>query len=423
MSHFLDRRMEPKNKSAVNRQRFMRRYKEQIRKAVSDMASGRSIADMDNGGDVSIPNKDIREPMFSHKPGGDRETVYPGNKEFIPGDSIARPSGSGSGSGHGKDGAEGDGSDSFVFTLSREEFLDIFFDDLELPRLVRSEFGNVTRTKRVRAGYTLEGTPSNLAIARTLKMALSRRIALKGGFESGLAAAQAKLEEALAQSAGAEEVAGLEDEVRRLRQVIEKVPFIDELDLRYRNRISVPQPIARAVMFCLMDVSGSMDQDKKDLAKRFFALLYLFLSRKYEQVNVVFIRHTDNAEEVDEETFFHDAKSGGTAVRPALELMHDIAQERHPAETWNVYVAQASDGDAFGSDPEASADFLQTTVLPRARYYAYVEVPNDSTPGAESSLWSAYAPLQSERFVMRQVAHRSEIYPVFRGLFKKDARS
>ena len=107
-------------------------------------------------------------------------------------------------------------------------------------------------------------------------------------------------------------------------------------------------------MFCLMDVSASMDEDKKDLAKRFFTLLYLFLTRKYGEVDLIFIRHTDDAEEVDEETFFHDTRSGGTVVYSALELADKIRAERY-ASGWNVYAAQASDGDAFGADPARSA--------------------------------------------------------------------
>ena len=139
------------------------------------------------------------------------------------------------------------------------------------------------------------------------------------------------------------------------------MPFLDEIDLRYRHRITVPQPIARAVMFCLMDVSASMDEEKKDLAKRFFTLLYLFLTRKYEKVDLVFIRHTEDAEEVDEERFFHDPQTGGTVVYSALELMHEIVQARYPSSAWNIYAAQASDGDAFGADPEKSRGFLENS--------------------------------------------------------------
>src|SRR5256885_5933521 len=128
------------------------------------------------------------------------------------------------------------------------------------------------------------------------------------------------------------------------------VAFLDPIDLRFRNRTRVPAPISQAVMFCVMDVSGSMDQDRKDLAKRFFILLYLFLTRHYEKIDIVFIRHHTQAAEVSEDEFFHSQESGGTVVSSALVLLDQIIRARYPSGDWNIYVAQASDGDNFGDD-------------------------------------------------------------------------
>jgi uncharacterized sporulation protein YeaH/YhbH (DUF444 family) len=176
-------------------------------------------------------------------------------------------------------------------------------------------------------------------------------------------------------------------------------------------------------MFCLMDVSASMDADKKDLAKRFFSLLYLFLTRKYEEVQLVFIRHTDDAEEVDENTFFHDTRSGGTVVYSALELADNIRKDRY-ASGWNVYAAQASDGDAFGADPARSARFLRERLLPAARYYTYLELASDHPSDRPSALWAEYERLSEPggTFAMRRAAARNEIYPVFRDLFRKEGQ-
>jgi uncharacterized protein len=170
-----------------------------------------------------------------------------------------------------------------------------------------------------------------------------------------------------------------------------------------------------------MDVSASMDEHKKDLAKRFFTLLYLFLTRKYERVDLVFIRHTDEAEEVDENTFFHDPRSGGTVVLSALELMKTICAARYPNSEWNIYAAQASDGDAFGADAGRSARFVQEHLLPITRYFAYVEIPDDQE-GRRSSLWVEYETIPSRdgNFAMRRVSSAEEIYPVFRDLFSKE---
>jgi len=221
----------------------------------------------------------------------------------------------------------------------------------------------------------------------------------------------------------ADEAVRIFDELARLERRRGLHPFIDEPDLRYRNRVLRPEPIARAAMFCLMDVSASMDEDKKDLAKRFFTLLYLFLTRKYTEVDLVFIRHTDDAEEVDEDRFFHDTRSGGTVVLSALELAEKIRKERY-ASGWNVYAAQASDGDAFGADPARSARFLREHLLPATRYYTYLELAAPSTSERSSTLWAEYELVaeSSRNFAMRRASEREQIYPVFRDLFKKETQ-
>ena len=417
MNSLIDRRLNGRNKSAVNRERFLRRYKEQIRKAVQDLVRERSIADMDQGGEINLPARDISEPHFRHGQGGDREMVHPGNREFAKGDTIDRPQG-GEGGG-GSEPGEGESVDQFTFSLSRAEFLHLFFEDLELPHLVRTQLGDVSQKRWQRAGYTTTGSPSTLSVNRTLRASLSRRVALGLHARSELEQAEAELADAVAAGADEARLQALQLLVDEARGRSARVPFLDEIDLRYRNRVPVAVPVARAVMFCLMDVSGSMDEGKKDLAKRFFTLLYLFLSRKYEHVEVVFIRHTDNAEEVDEHTFFYDPKSGGTIVLSALELMHEIVQERYSPSAWNVYAAQASDGDSFGADAGKSARFLAENLLPATRYFAYIEVP-DSQEARKSSLWAEYEQETAPHFAMRRICERGEIFPVFHDLFKKE---
>ena len=323
MLYLIDRRPNGRGKSAVNRERFLRRYKEHIRRAVQRMVASARSRTWRSGGDVSMPARDISEPSFRHGRGrrprdrAARATASSRRATSCAGPRAAAAAAGGAGAG------SGDSVDEFTFSLSREEFLNIFFDDLELPRLARTVLGKVERTKPERAGYTTDGAPCNLSVMRTLQTALGRRIALAG-------AIGARMEELRAEADGRRgrpraRMAELEAELEALGARQARVPFLDPLDLRYRNRVLRPEPIARAVMFCLMDVSASMDESKKDLAKRFFTLLYLFLTRKYEQVELVFVRHTDDAEEVDEDTFFNDPRSGGTVVLSALELMHKIA--------------------------------------------------------------------------------------------------
>ena len=417
----IDRRGNARGKSAVNRERFLRRYKTQIREAVKRMVGERRLADMEQGGEVRVPRKDISEPSFDFGHGGDREFVLPGNREYIAGDRIPRPEGA-SGDGRDGDAGRGDGDDAFVFSLSREEFMQVFFDDLELPNLARTEIGRTDRQKSIRAGFTTTGAPANLAIGRTLTRSLARRIALRGGLAAETRATEAEF--AMAVAAGRQQEAyALDVELERLRARRGALPFLEDLDLRFRNRVFRREQVARAVMFCLMDVSASMDEEKKDLAKRFYTLLYLFLTRKYGEVELVFIRHTDDAEEVDEDTFFHDTRTGGTVVLSALELADRIRAERF-ATGWSVYAAQASDGDAFGADSARSARFLRERLLPAARYYTYLELHSRHAPERPSPLWMEYQVIAAgaDNFAMRRAAEREQIYPVFRELFRKETQ-
>jgi uncharacterized sporulation protein YeaH/YhbH (DUF444 family) len=174
-----------------------------------------------------------------------------------------------------------------------------------------------------------------------------------------------------------------------------------------------------------MDVSASMDEAMKDLAKRFFMLLHLFLQRRYEHVEIVFIRHTHHAQEVDEETFFYSRETGGTVVSSAFEEMMRVVKARYPTRDWNIYVAQASDGDDIPSDVPRCLELLRETVLPISQYMAYVEISRQGPPlglGGDSDLWSGYSHLLGERpnFAMRSVREPRDIYPVFRGLFSKE---
>ena len=414
----IDRRLAGKNKSVGNRERFVRRYKEQIADAVRRAVSQRGIRDMEQAENITIPRKDISEPVFHHGQGGIRDTVHPGNAEHVRGDRIERPQGGAGGRGS-QASDSGEGEDDFTFTLTKEEFMQLFFEDLALPHLLRTHIGENPQWKSRRAGYSQDGIPNNLAVLRTMRGALGRRIALTKQPERELAALQAELDELLTQGEDADETAraALQARIDALQARLRKVAFLDPIDLRFRNRTRLPMPSSQAVMFCLMDVSGSMDEQRKDLAKRFFILLYLFLTRHYEKIDVVFIRHHTQADEVNEDAFFHSQESGGTVVSSALVLLDQIMHARYPVEDWNIYVAQASDGENFSNDSRLCHTLLAGKILPRVRHFAYVQVAPD-----EQDLWAAYSQLPPlfPHFAMRMVSTPAEIYPVFRDLFKKE---
>ena len=423
MTDVIDRRENPRHKSAVNAQRFLKRYRAQVREAVARAISGRKIAEADRDASVSIPARDLNEPVFQHGAGGRREVVLPGNQEYVTGDEIQRPPSGGQGQGSGAS-DDGEGEDAFRFRLTREEFLDFFFEDMALPELVKTQLTAIPHHKRVRAGYRTDGTPTNLAVVRTMRESLARRIAFGGPHTARLR----EIEEELAalgyvagdgQNADPKDprIAALLAEEAELRARVAKIPFIDTFDLRFRNRVTQPMPIAQAVMFCIMDVSGSMDESRKDLAKRFFILLHLFLKRHYERIEIVFIRHHTTAKVVDEEEFFHSTETGGTVVSSALTLAIDEIKERFPLEQWNIYVAQASDGDNWEGDSPRCLDLLVNGLLPMVQYFTYVEI----TTGEPQNLWVHYEQARAAKpnRALGRIRERTDIYPVLRELFAK----
>lgn len=418
MSQLIDRRQNAGKKSTVNRQRFIRRYKNQIKRAVSDAVGKRSITEIDKAEQITIPAKDISEPAFHRGRGGQIERVLPGNDSFITGDKIKRSEENEGGSGSGNASKDGEGEDDFIFELSREEFLEIYFEDLELPDLVKKELSKINMFKTVRAGISTSGIPNNINILRSMKQATGRRVALASPYKKQLREVEKELARLLAEpDPDPSLISELQHEHERLSNKVRHVPFIDTIDLRYNTRTRIPAPSTQAVMFCVMDVSGSMDEAKKDIAKRFFILLYMFLTKNYEKIELVFIRHHTSAKEVDEEEFFYSRETGGTVVSSALELLHTVIEARYPPQAWNVYVAQASDGDNWNADSPYCQEILQDKIMPLLQYFAYIEI----MPRHHQSLWEVYQQLKEHypNFAMENIDTVADIYPVFRELFKR----
>lgn len=419
MSYVIDRRLNGKNKSTVNRQRFLQRYRGHIKKAVEEAAGHRSITDMEHGEKISIPSKDIDEPVLHHGRGGRQTQVHPGNKEFVADQHISRPQGGQGGGGQGQAGNSGEGLDEFVFQITQEEFLEFMFEDLELPNLVKRHLTGTDVFKTVRAGISNDGNPSRLNIVRTLRSSHARRIALSGTSRNELREAKAELARLrLEEPEAFEKIREQIERVERLSAKLHKVPFLDTFDLKYNLLIKRPDPSSKAVMFCVMDVSGSMTQATKDIAKRFFILLYLFLKRNYDKIEVVFIRHHTSAKEVDEQEFFYSRETGGTIVSSALKLMHQVMEERYAANEWNIYAAQASDGDNWNDDSPLCSEILNKKIMPLVQYFSYVEI----TPREHQALWFEYENVRRafpEHFAQQQLVNAADIYPVFRELFQR----
>ncbi len=420
--HIIDRRLNPKAKSLGNRQRFLRRARDEIRNAVSEALKKRKVSEVGNGEKIRIRSKSLNEPSFHLGKDGSRDFVLPGNKEYMVGDTIPKPP-DGGGGGSGRGASDGHGDDDFVFTLTRDEFLDLFFEDLKLPNLIKVKLKDVRSPTPLRAGYTTDGSPSKLNRVRTMRNSVARRIALRRPSMEEIAQAEQALADAEREAApDPARVTLLREKLARLNHLRKTVAFIDPFDLKYNRFERQPKPVTQAVMFCLMDTSASMTQSLKDLAKRFFMLLHIFLSRHYREVDVVFIRHTSVASEVDEETFFRSTETGGTVISSAFEEMRKVIKERYPPDEWNIYAAQASDGANDLGDMARCIDMLDDVILPLCQYFAYIEV---GTHISESIIWTGFSPLteRQRHFAMRHVSSPADIYPVFHDLFSNAERS
>lgn len=418
MTQFIDRRENGKSKSTVNRQRFIRRFKAQIKSAVAESINKRSITNIASGEKILIPKKDISEPQFNYdRRAGRHDIILPGNRTFSAGDKIEKPKANAGGS-DSQASDQGEGLDDFAFELTKDEFLELFFDDLELPDLVKTKLASETTYEMVKAGFSTVGTPPNIHLLRSFRNAISRRLIFGKSYEKKIIALENELKALKKEKPqNPQEIDRVQKAIAKLQVKINKIPFIDNFDIRYTSKVKQRKQTTQAVMFCVMDVSGSMDEAKKEIAKRFFILLYLFLTKAYQKIQLVFIRHHTTAKEVNEEEFFYSRETGGTVVSSALELVSQIITERYPTTDWNIYVAQASDGDNWNADSPKCQELLTNKIMPYVQYFAYVEI----LPRHHQSLWRAYIAIKEtfKNFSMRNINSAKDIYPVFRDLFTR----
>lgn len=415
----IDRRKNPSKKNLSNRQRFMERFRGQIKDAARKHIGDRSISDSGDQ-EISIDGRSTDEPRFNHRQdSGDWDYVLPGNKDYLPGDQIDKPQQQGGG--RGTEGSKGGvGEDEFRFLLSYDEYLDLIFDDLELPDLIKSSEKSIIEHQMRRAGFTTAGVPSNLNVERTAIAGIGRRLALRNP-----KLAQIKeLEELLELEEDPEKKSKILEEIQSLRTRANAISFLDRVDLRYNNFVPQPRPITQAVMFCIMDVSYSMGEEEKIVAKKFFLLLHLFLRRRYKDIDVVFVRHHEEAEECDEETFFTSRATGGTMVSTAYDVVNNIIKDRYHPDDWNIYVAQASDGDNYSYDNTVARDLLEG-IIKCAQFMAYIEIcrkQEDLFLLHATNLWEVLEEVKDQypQITMQKIYREGDVISVFRKFFERN---
>lgn len=450
----------------ISRDRVIERHKALVRDAVRRAVTDGKIDQIGKDGvDVAIPKRDLSQPNIVQGQGGKRTYVHPGNKEHVTGDQIERPrGGGGKGSGKGDPSDSGEGEDDFTIHLNEEEFWNVIYEDLGLPNMNILSAADTTKTQMKYAGIVSQGTPEKISMVRSKRAQIGRMIATtepenrkilrlrrdqkdilsgydpdatprKGGLSLAFGgdisteerirrteAGITRLGKAFGHLVSDDDAARfqqLEMEIAKLRKKVGHIPVFDDVDMKFRHHAKQPVPCAKAAMFCLMDVSGSMDEERKYKAQLFYVLLYKFLKRNYDKIDIVYVRHTTTAQEVDHDDFFHSRDTGGTIVSSGLQMVTDIQRERYNANEWNIYLAQASDGDNWSND-DPKCDALIRAFLPKAQAVFYTEI----TEGEPQSLWHAYKNIQKDfpnKFWMANIRERIDVVKVFREFFKKNA--
>lgn len=393
----IDKRNYAHNGAAGNRKRFLDRCKDGLKKAIDDIIDTRDIKDIGKKQRVDSRDDTLEEPGFYNDPNtGSPNLPRHGNDSWKTNDKYRSHSSRGLGS--SKRG--GDYLGEFEFGLTKKEFLDLLFEGLALPDFIKEQLGKNTKYRFKKAGTSPTGPITKLNVMETLIQAIGRRRATKASLEK--------------------------------RDPPTDPPFLIDEDLRYNLYVKEEVPVKRAVMFCLMDVSGSMGEHERMLAKRFMLLLYLFLEKAYEEVVIRFIIYHVEALEVPEHLFFEAEADGGTMTLSALELMNSIIDKEYDIMRENIYVALASDGGDFslGYKPkeEELISYLTKVILPKVQYFAYLEVEN-ADEGADEfkrifgdmpSLKTLLDPIKDQypKLQSTNVKNLEDVYPLFRELFK-----
>lgn len=435
----IDRRKVGKGKSLPNREKLIKRIKSFIKQSMpQNVGAGQGAVGGNSniGSPVKISGNALEEPYFAYSRDGEQTLIIIGNKEYNRGDEIDIPSEEQSSGG----GGPGDsGEDDFVINIAKDEFFDLFFEDCELPNLTHEKYTEKSDNTQQPAGFSTNGTPAQLSIIRTFKQSLGRRKALTAPYLEEKEQLEAELATLLMDDIDRKDQV-LNYEIRiaeievRLEELTNKFIYLDNFDksdLRYRKKEPKPLKTVDAVLIMVMDISGSMGEREKTIARRWFALMYAFIKRRYERTELVFIAHTDEAFELSEDDFFSTRVNGGTSVSPALKMVNQIIKTRYNPNETNIYVSHASDGDNWASDDESVVAEMTGPgyLVDKIQMFSYVEVGKkyaalfsrgDQT---DTNLWAAYEVAQSNvekgKMVLSIIEKPDDCYDIFKRVFKK----
>jgi sporulation protein YhbH len=368
---------EHSDRSAGDRMRHREKVRQSIRENIADIIAEESIIGRDHDKIIKVPIRGIKEYRFIH--GENAPGVGQGEGDLKPGDVIENNQGQGRGNGHAGDQP---GVDYYETDITLDELVDIMFEDLELPDLERRRLREIESERRNRRkGYRPVGIRLRLDKKRTVKEKLRRRFA------------SAKTSD-------------------------ERFPFHQD-DLVYRHITTDVKRESNAVVFCLMDTSGSMDTMKKYLARSFFFILCQFVSTKYRSVEIIFVAHHTQASEVNEEEFFSKGEAGGTLISSAYEKALEIIAARYHPSLWNIYAFHCSDGDNFDADNDTALNCAQE-LCKVCNLFGYGEIKPHGHYAYESSMMTVFRRLMEPNFLTIRIERKEDVWPSFRTFLSKD---
>jgi uncharacterized protein len=432
---FVDRRKTGRGKSLPNRQRLLRRIRDSIRAAKPDdidaggVGAASKSADKKLENPVKVARDALSEPTFRYaRHSGELDLVLPGNDRWLKGDKFPLDSES---EAEGGSGPGEDGEDDFVINISRSEFLDVFFEDCALPDMEQTSIKETPEAVRKPAGFQKEGTPGQLSVIRSYRNALGRRRALTLEDREQLEELQGRLDDlmisdllrdSMPHEEWAAEVAEITKRIAEIKNRLANIPMFEKLDNRYRKTEKVMVKSAQATLIMAMDISASMQEEMKRQARRFFSLQYSFIRKKYPDTDLVFIYHTDEAEEVTEQEFFTSRKNGGTIISPAFALARKIIKERYDVTQTNIYFSYAGDGDNWPSDNhECEVEMIDRGLLSCLRHAVYIQVGDSMGWGGSgpNRFWATMELIQSKnkKLHLAKISKDDQVFTAFKSVY------
>ena len=373
------------DRSATDRQRHKSKIRDAIQEGVYHIVSDESIIGQDGKKRIKIPVRGIKEYRFIY---GDNES----NKKVgsAPGKDIKRGQKVGekaqkrkNGSGPGTE----PGEEFYEVEITLEELSYYLFDGLNLPELEKKKFKKMVGEESRRKGYRDKGIRPLLSKRETLKNKIKRK----------------------------KKSAIVDDNDQGTEDEMERFPF-HQSDLRYKKIKINKKENNNAVIFFVMDTSGSMTVHKKFMARSYFFLLYHFLRHKYNKVDIVFISHDSDAREVSEDDFFRKGSSGGTLISSAVEMCLSICDQRYHSDSWNIYTFHCSDGDNWPEDVEKSIS-LSKKLKSLCQLYCFIQINLEGSGWLDGGMASKYVNIQDSKFKIIQLDSITDIWPSFNKLF------